>query len=804
MTFFDWWGFLGTGIQSIFAWMTFNRDGFADNVTWRQAQKYQQKNYNISWIAIARDDIRDMMGISVNRINNYMIVATLILSVAAGSIVSVSFSADCPAFVYFAFYLSTSISVIFLMLSIMFGVKGQNSAFTNTMKLLTYQVRPENPAEYSHDYMKQAQWVERNGLAALFRIPGIMPSYNTDADKDKLKTLSEHVDDFARIESGEGLKGRKQKKGQQQKQLGSPTHEPEDFDDDDALVNLEEATPLESLIMRTSHTWYLTKFAEFMRLWHPYDLYSKYAMGLGILCLGHSSAYFALGFLAVQDYSRSEYAAAIVTLAFIMMVALIINANLRTPGTVVRISIVLSVSLAPGCSTVAAVTESEVARQILVPLAFSAHLLFWLVVYRFAQHVQESDIHFYRPGEGFWGPHTAANQDEHPDWTSDNVSHGSSAQTLRQSADGPPEASRHGSSAQSDQTWHPVLRVTCCGHRTQPKPDKNAAEERRRGKLKRKRTSLPEGSYDHAHDLSGWPTDEDEFAWRAENTRMQIRSTAQSTILASASLWFAMLIWAILTYWFAEPSSPWQYAVESEDQPAISWPNPLFRPTLLACAGGLTVASDGYRIYALSLEGAAASAVNCPGVQGIIQDLSIACDPQGCSPVALTDAVVHCRYGKVPLQDAALSRFTFFEGSASSNFSNQTLLAGLGDRLVSYSQSHPEALWHPEAFLGRLNFLSELGGFESRSLRSSEGLLAMDTSALNDVVVVRHVESPRPTIQIRDGQTLKFKGQWHHPRHVEGVQSACADKDHSVLALLSSGSEVGAAPPRVIRLNLPE
>jgi hypothetical protein len=34
--------------RSIFAWIAFNRDGFADNVSWRQAQKYQQKNYNIS------------------------------------------------------------------------------------------------------------------------------------------------------------------------------------------------------------------------------------------------------------------------------------------------------------------------------------------------------------------------------------------------------------------------------------------------------------------------------------------------------------------------------------------------------------------------------------------------------------------------------------------------------------------------------------------------------------------------------------------------------------------------------------
>jgi len=97
------------------------------------------------WIAIARDDIRDMMGISIHRINNYMIVATLILSVAAGALLSVSFSPDCPGFIVFAFYLCTGISLMFLMESIMFGVKGQNSAFTNTMKLLTYQVRIDLP-----------------------------------------------------------------------------------------------------------------------------------------------------------------------------------------------------------------------------------------------------------------------------------------------------------------------------------------------------------------------------------------------------------------------------------------------------------------------------------------------------------------------------------------------------------------------------------------------------------------------------------------------------------------------------------
>ncbi len=40
-------------------------------------------------------------------------------------------------------------------------------------------------------------------------------------------------------------------------------------------------------------------------------MYAKYSMGLGILCLGHSSAYFALGYLSVQDYYLSAYAACV-------------------------------------------------------------------------------------------------------------------------------------------------------------------------------------------------------------------------------------------------------------------------------------------------------------------------------------------------------------------------------------------------------------------------------------------------------------------------------------------------------------
>ncbi|CAJ1405446.1 unnamed protein product [Effrenium voratum] len=651
MTFFDWWGFLGTGIQSMFAWMTFNRDGFADNVSWRQAQKYQQKNYNISWIAIARDDIRDMMGISVNRINNYMIVATLILSVAAGALMSVSFKEDCPGFIVYCFYLCTGISIIFLMLSIMFGVKGQNSAFTNTMKLLTYQVRPENPAEYSHDYMKQAQWLERNGLGALFRIPGIMPSYNTDAGKDTMKSLHEAVD---MIESHPSS-GNSPALHRAHKVLGKTKTE-------DLEINLEEATPLESLVMRTSHTWYLTKFAEFMRLWHPYDLYSKYSMGLGILCLGDSSAYFALGYLARQDYAFNEYAVTIVTLTFILMVALIINSTFRAPGTVLRILTVVMISLGPSCATLATVTSSQAAKQIFVPLAILAHFLLWVLVYYFALDLKESAIHFIKPGDGFFSKgkgHGGRPADlppkDHDDWKkTEQKSH---------------EDWRKARPRQKERAKQAYLEQSPCGRASALCGEAPIAPCAERRSI---REAAEEGSEEaqHMSDHIGWPTDEDQFLSIAEATRFHIRSTAHSTILASAGLWLAMLLWAIMTYWFA-PAEPRVYATMAQEQPQVIWPSDSFRPRLLACHRDLTVVSDGYQIFRLDPSGA--SVVRCPGLRGPIRDLSISCS-EGCAPVALkANAVVHCGYGAMPLQDD-LQHFTVLSGG-SKNLTEQTLLA---------------------------------------------------------------------------------------------------------------------------------
>merc|ERR1719174_939514 len=98
----------------------------------------------------------------------------------------VSFNDDDPDFLVHGFFNCTGLSIVYLVLSIMFSVKGQNCAFTNTMKLLTYEVRPENPAEYNHDYMKQVQHIEKLGCFQMFRLPGMKERYELGGAKGKL------------------------------------------------------------------------------------------------------------------------------------------------------------------------------------------------------------------------------------------------------------------------------------------------------------------------------------------------------------------------------------------------------------------------------------------------------------------------------------------------------------------------------------------------------------------------------------------------------------------------------------------
>mmetsp|Transcript_119478 Transcript_119478/g.381186 ORF Transcript_119478/g.381186 Transcript_119478/m.381186 type:complete len:1087 (+) Transcript_119478:139-3399(+) len=390
MSFMDFYNFLGTGMQASESWAYYNRVGFTDNAKMRQQQKYQEQNYKINWVGVARNDIRGMMGITINRLSNYMLVATLIVGIAAAAFYTVNVSSTCPSFLVFAFFVCIGVSLVFLMLSVLFAVQGQNTAFTNTMRLLTYQVRPGAPAEYSHDYMRQAHWVEQCGARELFRAPGILPNYllgGSDASSKSTVVALESKKGHGGLHSGVAAEPLKE---------GPSAFGP----------SAEDATPLESLMTATNDTWYLKKFAEFMHLWLPFETHSSYCMGLGMVSLGQGTAYFTLGHLSSQEHLANtvsqdfllDWAACTIAAAFVFLIVIVTSFNIQSKRPCVRFGTYALLSSGPVMGAIAGTTEDELLRHAIVPICFCTHLIFWVAALVMFREVEAE----FETRESFW------------------------------------------------------------------------------------------------------------------------------------------------------------------------------------------------------------------------------------------------------------------------------------------------------------------------------------------------------------------------------------------------------------------
>jgi hypothetical protein len=347
----------------------------------RQAQKYQEKNYHLAWTGVARDDIRSMMGLTMERIQNYTLVATLFVGMGWACLLASSFSEGVPSIVQNAFWVSIAISIQYFALSIMFAVKGQNNAFVNTMRLLTWECRPENPARYDHDYMSQAQQFEKDGLRSIFRIPGMTAPYQQSQPSQSVpsgSTLRSETMVIKKLrEQGEQGKASKPEDVEQGKAPKRRQAPPEMKD--------RQSRPLEEVIPATRQLVHLARFAHFMQLWQPFDTQAKNCIGIGLLSLVQGAMYYTLGKVAVKDYHLLFLEnTALVTLTlmviFMYIVVLVYQTSVKFQRSFTRWSVMVLFCTAPtmGCLAVLIPDPSWV-RAMLAPLCALSHCLLFVI-----------------------------------------------------------------------------------------------------------------------------------------------------------------------------------------------------------------------------------------------------------------------------------------------------------------------------------------------------------------------------------------------------------------------------------------
>lgn len=756
----DWFVLGSTAIITGYAPAVYNQTAYANVIGLRQAQMYQAKNYKLAFCSIARGDIRQLMSISVSRINNYMVVATLFLALNASALFWVNnFSSQCPPFVVNFFWVSMCTSIVFLSEAIMFGIKGQNGAFINTMRLLTWEERPENPAAYDHDFTKQIQnWEQKPITEGVWRWPKRVPLiYNKDARAPDAATA---------VASKEG--------------------------DPNGVVLEEVEPPTRDLI-------YLARFAHFMRLWVPYEIYAKYSIGLGLLNLAQGAAYFSLGSLSWYGSSAfTEVMAWLMILMFVFLTVMIYAENYVAKNRYLQFSVVALFMWGPLTATLA-VSVAEVAwlRSVLVCFsAFGSSVLnagiFMISVYNPVTPAALTESYVHGPhGQKFkehWHPKEEAERQTGPELEKPQKKDSDKAKI---SAVPTPMTSSSG------------------GRRGKP------AESQ----------ELPDPSGKDWYEDSTWKGgyDPEELPSRADELEEEKQAQMVMTSVVRVVRWtvaMASVIWFVIFFVCALDTA---YAIGPTALPGVevtlqtvSWPTTAFRPNGLSCSpGGGVYVSNRYQVFSISADGSGSVTRALCSRKGIINDIKQVCDSNGyCQLLALVgqgldaDApasrLIDCESGATASLLQEPSEASVFairsSGSFVQNPSTGTVLAIHNGAVVEYGWQQRKNGWVPIWSQAQVTSPGMQG-----STPSPENEI-YDIDMYNNNLFLFGRQAPLAggvedggisTIEVRSLQTGSVLGKWRLPIPYPSLVAGCVLDSNAALILTDD------TPAKLMRIQIP-
>lgn len=171
--------YAGAAVAGMYNWAAslyaYNRDAWMTDTQVQQSHCYQMDNLRIAMQSMDREEVRDMMQADVTKINNTILVATLILSIAGEMMVEGRMSTDCAAFLLNAYMLCLGSAIFYLVLSILFGMFSSALVYRTSTNLLTRALRPAWESQF--ESMKDRQDKElveafdKKPLKAIFTPP---------------------------------------------------------------------------------------------------------------------------------------------------------------------------------------------------------------------------------------------------------------------------------------------------------------------------------------------------------------------------------------------------------------------------------------------------------------------------------------------------------------------------------------------------------------------------------------------------------------------------------------------------------
>lgn len=784
-------------------WATYNRENWRIAVDMNQRQLYQKENYDLAFAGVAREDVLEMMRTCVDRTNRWMLVIGLLVGVAMaatfGSRMGNFEDTPATAIAFHQYLLCMATGAFWLTASLMFSVRGQNLAMTWTMRLMTFQVRPKNPEKYNFNYMTQMEWWERQTPDLWWKIPGVITDFGLRGRHKKAANYwpQQQGSQYARQSSSMSDLGFHPVEPDSPNSTTSPAAyaarhhwtgssrfarqsssasdiqfhavEPDSPSStvspaayyaarrhwagspspsrtagslgasstslggsqvslDDIHLDEEargDVQGFEHIDNWSPYTWYMVKFAKFMRLWHPYELRTKHSIVFGVLCLGQGGAFFIIcRFIRVLE--GGAIIAGVMVYLYMLVLAVLAD-TIYLMKLKLRFGLMLLIGASPTLATASEYVTDPVIQQALGASGLACNFLLWSATLWFVETLELQDPTYLCGGDiDYW------------------------------------EAER----------------------KKRINPSFRRSSRRRRKEREASEKRIAQGGTDWDGDV--WPTDDTElFTARVNRTVITTRTHIRNLVICTALLWlgyFGAAVQSIVLLQEEWAAFLAQGAKKATVQEILAdWSSPLFRPELLACAGGQIYVTDRYRIFQVQLGSGELQLdpVQCHGLHEPISDLTAACDKKGCFPVAVVNgtwnqtgrSVVDCRNGQVMrlVEEYynSTNKVTVVVPSTSSgsDLTDKLLLVSRGDSMVIHEWSPGGENWAP-----------------SQQSPLSFGRLVAISASEGRVIIFHNPLSQRMAIQMVNASTMQPLGEWTLPQDML-FSGGCSINVSSVIAL---------------------
>eukprot|EP00392_Amoebophrya_sp_AT5.2_P010033 g10064.t1 len=173
----------------------YNQGNWQFDKAQRQNQVHQLQNMRCAQAQMFREDIRDLFGLTIAKMDSYLTVNTLQLGFAINLFYDGALFEVAPTWIFSLYALSVAASLLFFVLSMWFSVYASIAAQSCTVRCLTQALRVPIPRieEYAHARAYATDY--ESEVTAAFRVP-FLQKHKAGRKKPLLQVLTDGLSDL--------------------------------------------------------------------------------------------------------------------------------------------------------------------------------------------------------------------------------------------------------------------------------------------------------------------------------------------------------------------------------------------------------------------------------------------------------------------------------------------------------------------------------------------------------------------------------------------------------------------------------